>query len=497
MKQSVAVPLFLFAAILMVGAFAYGMLFVSEIGEVDLQSGGLIVAYAVMAFGLFVFSYFKLVSARIGLFMLLATHVVWFAYPAIRILSDPLRTFGDNAHYRLAPEVIAKTALILILFLGLNLVAYFVTVWKPKPMETPDDGLHLRPLVPYMRFTLPFLVVVGLLPFVIYGNSLGEIVSGIMAGRTTGKAWSHGAHVVSSVGPIVVIARSAAVTFAALGIWQYAFRKHFSLTEGQATAIFAMALLLLLVTYFDSGTRTWTLLIVAPALFSLLLSRLSRGRLVRGTIVGGVAFIAALALVQIQSVYRFQATINEADASQLLQIDDNDFFTETAIAIDLVPRFGYVEQFEPILYITNPIPRFLWENKPIPMTLRAFSSGRSGFDEYVTTGVSRMPSVVGQYYMSWGIWGVVGMGLFWGWMMGAFEKLYRRSEPHSLGAFVGILGLVFLFGSGRGLYPGFHYPLVFGGVLLWLSSRSDEVEFDVLDEDDELGADTHDTRRIA
>ena len=155
-----------------------------------------------------------------------------------------------------------------------------------------------------------------------------------------------------------------------------------------------------------------------------------------------------------------------------MHLQDNDFFMETAIAVDLVPRrFEYIHQFEPWLFVANPIPRFLWPDKPKSETVRLFSFGRSGFDEYTRTGVSRLPSIVGQHWMSWGLLGVLLAGLAWGAGFGALERVVRGAPHGSLWQLFGVLGLVWLFSTSRGIYPGMHYPTLMIGLVAWLATR--------------------------
>jgi oligosaccharide repeat unit polymerase len=312
-----------------------------------------------------------------------------------------------------------------------------------------------------------------MLPYFMYGGSLAEIVSGVMASRSEIKPWSVGAHVVSESGPITVIGRSTLASFGALALWLWLQRKKFNLHRSYSTLLIMGAAVGALITFFDSGTRTWTLMILGAPLITVVLDRLRQKQQVKSIAIGLMLVVFAVMLTQIQLYYRLGGDLKGMDSSDFVSLEDSDFFTETAIAVDLVPgQFEYIQQFEPLLFIANPIPRFLWQNKPFSKTVRIFSMGRSGFDEYMVTGVSRMPSIVGQHYLSWGMIGVLIAGMVWGWAFGLFERLQRSSSASSLHAFFAALGLVWLFTCSRGVYPGFHYPVLIVGLMLFLLKRS-------------------------
>ena len=379
------------------------------------------------------------------------------------------RIWGDIARYRLPMDVVYKTAIIMLVSLSLSVWAYWMTT-RTTPVLPDLKRLAAEPLnnkAPW--FALGGLFLLGVAPFlVLSGGDVLSVIQGVVGGRAAEKSWSMGANVVTASGPLIVIGRSTFVLFAGLALWLVVQRKHYSLSRGQVLALGAFGGFSLLITYFDSGTRTWTLQILGPAALGAMMLRLSEKRLVTGSIVALIVGVLAIVAAQAQRAYRFSASFEDLTAEKALELDDSDFFTETAVAVDLVPaRFDWIRQFEPILFIANPVPRFLWEGKPISQSVRYFSMGRSGFDEYVKTGVSRMPSIVGQHWMSWGWWGVTIAAICWGIGFGLFENLYRRSDGKNLHAFVGILGGLWLFACARGVYPGFHYPTLVMGVFLY------------------------------
>jgi len=460
-------------------SFCFVMLMLSA-GDVEgheEQVNWLVTGYFSLSVVLLVWGYIQLHRKNVGFFILMCAHLFWFALPAVLTL-DEGRYWGDYAHYTVPMAVVAETSIIVLLFLALNLFSYWLFRRRARVSVARARGSLKQTLnfYPTLRWVLLLMFVVGLVPFVVLSNNLGDIIGHILASRSADKPWSMGAHLVNVHGPLVVISRAALVTFSALAIWLWVQRKRLELSFRDRSLLLLGFMLGLSVTYFDSGTRTWTVLIIGPVIITNMLSKLSERRVAIGAVLTAVFALSAVVLVQAQRYYRFTATMEGITAEDVLQLSDTDFFTETAIAVDLVPsRFDFIEQFEPLLFITNPIPRFLWESKPYSQTVRLFSLGRSGYDEYMRLGLSRLPSIIGQHYMSWGYPGVVICAIFWGWAFALFDGFYQTASTHSIHAFFGALGMIWLFTCSRGLYPGFHYPVVLIGLLIlfmnWLDRR--------------------------
>ena len=440
----------------------------------------LILTYFSVVTFLLVVGAVQVLAGHISFFILILAHFVWFAWPALLGLDENSR-WGGAAHYDLPLHAVSKTAALMLMFLTVNVVTYWLTVRNSPHNEAVSHAREESTIefLPLLTWIMAAFFVLGMLPYFIYGGSLAEIVSGVMASRSEIKPWSVGAHVVSESGPITVIGRSTLASFGALALWLWLQRKKFSLHRAYSTLLLMGATVGALVTFFDSGTRTWTLMILGAPLITVVLDRLRQKQQVKSIAIGLMLVVGAIMLTQIQLYYRLGGDLQGMETADFVSLEDSDFFTETAIAVDLVPgQFEYIQQFEPLLFIANPIPRFLWQNKPFSKTVRIFSMGRSGFDEYMVTGVSRMPSIVGQHYLSWGMIGVLIAGMVWGWAFGLFERLQRSSSASSLHAFFSALGLVWLFTCSRGVYPGFHYPVLIVGLMLFLLKPSSGAQED-------------------
>ena len=118
------------------------------------------------------------------------------------------------------------------------------------------------------------------------------------------------------------------------------------------------------------------------------------------------------------------------------------------------------QQSMAILFVTDLIPRFIWENKPIHEYWLFYNQ--------ISLGGNVTPSIVGQYYMNWGVIGVLVSGLIFGLWAGLIDFLhkgYTESHRPQLLIVSGFLA-AFLFLSFRHYSANyFFYVLVSIGIL--------------------------------
>lgn len=139
------------------------------------------------------------------------------------------------------------------------------------------------------------------------------------------------------------------------------------------------------------------------------------------------------------------------------------------MALDLVPeKHDYF--MEPMLpyFVTHFVPRIWWPDKSYPATWIYYNS-------IVTQGhaFNVTPSVIGQYYMGWGLFGVIYIGMFFGWMARFVDAWFGRITLNSqlLSATMAGLWLVFIFVSFRILYPLYFAFPMFAMIAYWIISR--------------------------
>jgi hypothetical protein len=403
------------------------------------------------------------INRSIGLLAVFVGQLFWFSIPALSVITGP-DSFGDKLNYYLPDHIIVLTTAYLSLFTITLLVAYWLfNVRFGMAVAAQLRNRSSQSYLPdnYLFWFVVVLAVVGLLPFITSGASPTAIVGGILGSRSGGKAWHSS---LENVNPLYVLGRGCFATAGQLALF-YTFRTQ----SFQKRAIWAFIFLLsFIITYFDSGTRSWTLLIIGPPVLLLLRNSLLKRKFNRWLIAGPLLVFCMLWLVSFQAKFRGSGVNADVLASASdVQLDDNDFFSETAVAISLVPdRMDYLRESTLFLFLVNPIPRALWSGKPYPRVVEMYGIGRTGIDEYLTRGNSRMPSVVGQYYMNWGLWGIFVAAIFYGVVTAICDALLRREGPARLSHIWAATVVIWLFVSYRGLFPGFHYPFVIIGLLI-------------------------------
>jgi hypothetical protein len=138
------------------------------------------------------------------------------------------------------------------------------------------------------------LAIFGLLPFIVYGGDLQSIVSGILGSRSGGKGWAHRSFTASN--PLYVIGRAAFVTAGQLAL-VYAARAQGIRNRLPWAFIFLLAFV---ITYFDSGTRSWTLLIIGPPAIMFLRHILAKRTFKRWVVIAPLALLSLLWLAELQ-----------------------------------------------------------------------------------------------------------------------------------------------------------------------------------------------------
>ena len=114
-----------------------------------------------------------------------------------------------------------------------------------------------------------------------------------------------------------------------------------------------------------------------------------------------------------------------------------------------------------LLFITNPIPRIIWENKPYDSSFGKYNFLRLGSTGY-DIGSNITPTVPGRFYMKYGFIGVLQIGLIIGFIWGFINRqIYFNYRNNNTLIIISISLSVTLFVCTRDLTPGKFYPLLF------------------------------------
>jgi hypothetical protein len=229
------------------------------------------------------------------------------------------------------------------------------------------------------------------------------------------------------------------------------------------------------IAYFGDGSRFNFGFMVLPALLILgapLAGHISwrkRRRML------GLLLVVTLLLVAYQGAVRMTGfggdSRRPSSIGQMLRdgVEGHDQFGPLLIAVNVTQEEGhfFTEPMTPFFF-TQFVPREFWPGKPDPVAWQTFNDAWTQGGSFNVT-----PSITGQYYMNWGYFGVVYIGLFIGWLAHFCESWFSRLQMgrQLLSATVAGLLLAFVYFSFRIYHPMyFAYPL-FGYLVYRLFTR--------------------------
>jgi len=411
----------------------------------------------------------------LGWVFLLVGHLVWFGLPALYQAAVPGIWFGDWTRMEIPNEALLTASMLISLFLFANGIGYHFIKRNTRkrgivPTVPKECLVHRRHRV----ILVIGVFLVGLIPYFLFGGSLMEVIVGVLAGRAD-KAWAvspESGYEGNMLNTLFWLTRAFLITSGVLsGCYLVSGLK---LSRMERVTFILVFLLVSALVYFDQGTRSILLLSVIPVFVLYVLRRtqtglgFSRSRLLMLGVTGAASL---LALTQIQMYFRLERTrdsLTESSVSDLLSPkQQSDFFSEAATAVvvhDALPQ-GELHESPLLFFVLNPIPRALWPNKPMPETMWHYSSYRWGVDIW-DKGGNALPSVVGQYYMDWGVIGVLWAGLMYGMFAAWMERIATGKRQYYEFVGLGLSGLAFMLISFRFLAPGFHYSTLIMAVIL-------------------------------
>jgi oligosaccharide repeat unit polymerase len=153
----------------------------------------------------------------------------------------------------------------------------------------------------------------------------------------------------------------------------------------------------------------------------------------------------------------------------------NEMFRELLYLTTRVPRD--MDHLYGVTYYTqlvNPVPRFLWPNKPTTdaglLLAQAAGEVDSGGEAYLT----RSPGLIGEMYWNFGLVGVIGLSALGGFLVRSWDELRETAQtrPFTFIVYIGGLGNLFLFGRSFNLHTLYGLLSLAGLVFLLGRSRS-------------------------
>lgn len=407
-------------------------------------------------------------SADLGLFVLLAGTLFWFYIPAVTTAFTEEQWFMHAARLRIDNSYALQAFLALNLFTTLVAVGYQTTLSHELPQFI--SRTLGRDSWPRRNRILIFLATGTVVSFGFYSIASGGLIDGfqnILASRTARKPWDGEGNYGGPLTPFHILCGGTLIFVAGFGL-------HL-LIEGRLRRLsskFFVGLLSLLAAatvIVESGTRSVTIMVVAPAMLLYFRRRIA-GQLLRSVHRLFPILLLMLVTASIANAQRSYRSGAELDTS--LEVKDNDFFSMTAFGIATHERLErYLHDSALFLIVTGPIPRSLWPNKPLPKVVVEFSSLYWGRD-ILTKGGNTMPSILGQYLMSWGWFGICEIGFALGFLARTGDRFAQSVERRSPLLFPYALFLTYLFIGFRFLGLNFFPPVAVSWLWVRLLTRA-------------------------
>jgi oligosaccharide repeat unit polymerase len=224
---------------------------------------------------------------------------------------------------------------------------------------------------------------------------------------------------------------------------------------------------------FLSGTRFLMIFLILPSIVLLTTqltgtSKATQMRMRTKAIV--IAAVAAMAIfvqgairdigVEGYSKYRTASDVIRGGAVGY------EHFEAMAIAIDLSDRTDtFFHEFLLPVIVRHFIPRVWWPEKPDWESWAFYNDAVTGS----AGSFNVTPSITGQYYLNWGMWGIAYIGLFFGWLARCADEWLKKctlSENFSSAVFCGFF-YGFLFVSYRILSP-IYIAYVLGAAVVFI-----------------------------
>jgi oligosaccharide repeat unit polymerase len=348
------------------------------------------------------------------------------------LLLDPLMMRSGTDDF--SPQVVLKALLYAGVFLAAVWFGYLVTrplrpvtrFFSRIPNETNDDIVFVITVAIYL---------ISVVPLISATTNLSDLWRLLLAGYSADVdvAWRRG-----MLGDrqdfLKSFARLLQLTIPFLGTYLIAQR----LAIWKKAVVAIMSLSLFLVIFFSGERRILALIVLGPlgyAFFSTPSKTLKKWAPAFVLLLLGL-FWMMQAQVQFRSAgfYDFDATKVESNILEMHR--DNNFYWFT-MAVDTMPStYEYTREWIFLQIFTHPVPRFLWPEKP-------YSTGFP-FAQWEEVGSSLSFSVIGELYISQGLFGIILGGLIYGCIARYWDSLRQFMGKGSATSLIYSLGLTLL-----------------------------------------------------
>lgn len=165
-----------------------------------------------------------------------------------------------------------------------------------------------------------------------------------------------------------------------------------------------------------SGTRFKLIYFMAPALICAFVGLRDKEKSQSSIIYVTAIFGAIISVAAFQFVNRYG--VGSADSTALSAAAGARHFTPLVFAISIMEGRAYFNQSMGVLFVTDLVPRFIWPGKP--------NHEYWEFYNQISLGGNVTPSMLGQYYLNWGLAGGAIVGVIFGFWARIADILYAR-----------------------------------------------------------------------
>jgi oligosaccharide repeat unit polymerase len=220
-----------------------------------------------------------------------------------------------------------------------------------------------------------------------------------------------------------------------------------------------------------TGTRYLAVYVFLPALILLVKNR-SQGKLHLGHLSAwGAAALLVFVVLQLQMQLRQRGVthLTVVKAADVANVNVTYQFSSLLFARYLVPTFHpYFKEVPEPYFVIYWVPRSLWPDKPFMKSWEVFDADYTRGQHFNVT-----PSIIGQFYLNWGVVGIIQAGLMIGFFACIADRLLMKSDTTrqlavsvAVGMFYAFIVSIFRFYA-----PMYFGYLVFGIVGAFLLTR--------------------------
>jgi hypothetical protein len=402
-------------------------------------------------------------APHMGYLMMLFGFFYWFISPAFFLSLQMEGSVAQRYGMMLRPNSIATACIYVAAYTMFSVISY----WLCYSFALRRSIRNETNCVPDKIYLLIIgLFLCGFIPYLVFGGGLENVIQSVMAGRSARPPWKSGS-LGDQRSALYYLSRSGMVAAAGLaGTWALLAKE----SRYRLVLIGTFGVTTLLV-FLDGGTRSWAALAAVPTALAWI-SYSVKNRLTLGKV---FAFLLILASIQLAFEFARISRNHGWNLESVKAIDplkrefDNNFFSELTVAVDLVPqRRGYFHLGDFWAFVSHPVPRFLWENKPVSPVLLYYND--VVFKGLLSGAGNKLPSHIGQFHMSFGAVGVLILGVISG-IVSAFASAMIQSRFIGL-SHLGAVLATWWFIMSRGVYPGWTYVVIFAWILIAFGFRS-------------------------